>query len=167
MLHQALAQHGFASTQLGKGEARVWAPILREVPLFAPLTDRYLRRIASTAWVARVPQGAAVVRENFNATAFYVLLTGTASVSRNGVHLDVLYPGDYFGELGLVDPSPRTATVTADVEIWVMKLDRAAFWKLVEGEATILRELLQGLGARVRRLESERDGIRGFGPAAG
>jgi CRP/FNR family cyclic AMP-dependent transcriptional regulator len=127
---------------------------LGEVPLFAGLGKRDLRRLAATAGVKRLPAGRCIVRERFSAEAFYVLLAGTATVTQDGAEIGVLEAGDCFGELGLLDGSPRTATVTADTEVSVVRLARARFLELVDHQPTIARSMLATLAGRVRRAEA-------------
>lgn len=155
ILYRALEEEGFADAHLGKANPRLLAGILAEVPLFSRLSSRHLRRTAACAQVARVSGGQAIVREGFSAEGFYVLLTGSATVSREGRRLRTLQRGDFFGELGLLDGAPRTATVTAEADGWVMKLSRQAFVEMLDREPAIARRLLETLADRTRRLAHE------------
>jgi signal-transduction protein with cAMP-binding, CBS, and nucleotidyltransferase domain len=155
ILYRALEEEGFADAHLGKANPRLLAGILAEVPLFSRLSSRHLRRIADVAQVARVSGGQVIVREGFSAEGFYVLLTGSATVSQEGTRFRKLQRGDFFGELGLLDGAPRTATVTAETEGWVMKLSRQAFSDLLDREPAIARRLLETLAGRTRRVEHE------------
>jgi CRP/FNR family transcriptional regulator, cyclic AMP receptor protein len=154
LLHQALAESGFADAHLAKAKPQVWAGILAEVPLFSRLHRRDLRRIAEAAQVARVSGGQVMVREGFSAEAFYVLLTGTATVRRPDGGEVTLGRGDFFGELGLLDAAPRTASVVASTDLWVMKLPRRSFFELIDREPGIARGLLETLASRLRRHET-------------
>ena len=126
---------------------------LASVPLFAGLGKRQLRKVAGTATVTHVPAGQHVVREGFTAEAFYVILEGEARVTGTPVQAR-LGAGDFCGELGLLDGSPRSAGVLAETDIAAVKLPRKEFLDLVDRHAEIARVLLADLAARVRRLEA-------------
>ena len=134
-------------------EAQVPAALER-VPLFAGLGKRHLRKIAAASTVAHVPAGQHIVREGFSAEAFYIVLegeavvTGTPAISRLGA-------GDFCGELGLLDGSPRSASVIAETDVVAVRLPRKEFLDLVDHRPEIARALLADLAARVRRLETE------------
>ena len=134
-------------------EAQVLAALER-VPLFAGLGKRHLRKIAGASTVAHVPAGQHIVREGFSAEAFYIVLegeavvTGTPAISRLGA-------GDFCGELGLLDGSPRSASVIAETDVVAVRLPRKEFLDLVDHRPEIARALLADLAVRVRRLETE------------
>ncbi len=123
------------------------------VPLFAGLGKRDLRRIAGASTIAHVPAGHHIVREGFSAEAFYVILEGVAGVTGPAATTH-LRPGDFCGELGLLDGSPRSASVLAETEVVAVRLPRREFLELVDRRPEIARTLLADLAARVRRLEA-------------
>ena len=126
---------------------------LGSVPLFAGLGKRDLRRIAGASTVAHVLAGHHIVREGFSAEAFYIILDGEASVSGPAATTH-LRPGDFCGELGLLDGSPRSASVVAETDVVAVRLPRKEFLALVDHRPEIARALLADLAARVRRLEA-------------
>ena len=136
------------------GEPEVWAPMLAEIALFAGLDRPSLRRIAAVGQVARVSAGQVIVREGTSSQGLYVLLTGKATVQSSDGREVTLGRGDYFGELGLLDAAPRTASVTADADLWVMKLPRRKFLELMETDPGIARGLLETVASRMRRSEA-------------
>jgi hypothetical protein len=133
VLQEALAEAGFVNPHLGAARPKTWAPLLGRVPLF-------------------------IVREAFSAEAFYILLTGKATVLRCGAADVGLSRGDFFGELALLDQAERTASVVADTDLWTARIPRESFFDLLDHQPTIARGLLVALAERVRRLESERPG---------
>ena len=151
------ASHAAEGANLDLGSARPedWAHLLGDVSLFAHLGKRDLRRIAGAATIARVPAGKAIVREGFTAEAFYVLLTGRATVHRGGTPGAELRRGDFFGELGLIDGAPRTASVVADTDLWAARLPREQFFDLIDHKPAIARGLLVAMAERLRRVEAE------------
>jgi CRP-like cAMP-binding protein len=127
-------------------------PILAGIPLFAGLSKRDLRRVAAVSVLRTVPRGSRIVREGEPGRAFYVLLNGTARVVIGGAAVATLAPGQFFGELSLVDGGPRTATITAEEETAVLELSRAAFTGLLTDQPSIALALLRTLAGRIRAL---------------
>jgi CRP/FNR family transcriptional regulator, cyclic AMP receptor protein len=134
------------------GEMQVLAALER-VPLFAGLTRRHLRKVAGASTVVHVPAGQHILREGFSAEAFYVVLEGEAVVTGRPA-ASPLRAGDFCGELGLLDGTPRSASVIAETDVVVVKLPRKEFLDLVDHRPEIARALLADLAGRVRRLES-------------
>jgi CRP/FNR family cyclic AMP-dependent transcriptional regulator len=132
-------------------ESRVVAALAR-VPLFAGLGKRHLRKIAGASKVTHVPAGHHIVREGFSAEAFYIVLEGEAVVTGTPAS-SRLRAGDFCGELGLLDGSPRSASVMAETDVVAVRLPRKEFLDLVDHRPEIARALLADLAARVRRLE--------------
>jgi CRP-like cAMP-binding protein len=137
-----------------KGSVREWAAVLAEVPLFASLSARHLRRVAALAKLKRFERGVPVVVAGRPGDAFYVILDGEVSVGVPGRRRTRLGPGEYFGEMALLDGSPRSATVTADGDVLLLEVGRTAFARLLKQEPAITLTLLKALAARVRASES-------------
>ena len=129
-----------------------WIPVLQDVPLFAGLSKRHLRRVAGLAQAVRFSAGATIVRSGARGETFYVILDGAASVRAAGVTAQ-LGPMDFFGEMSLLDGGPRAATVVAEDETLTMRLSRAPFMKLIESEPDIARGIMKELVRRIRLLE--------------
>jgi CRP-like cAMP-binding protein len=149
----ALAEAGFSNPDMGTAKPEMWAHLLTSVPLFSSLGKRDLRRVAAASKITRVSAGQMIVREGFNAEAFYILLTGKATVQRPGAEDVGVSPGEFFGELGLLDGSPRIANVVAETDLWAVRLPRQDFLDLVDHQPSIARGLLQAMAGRLRRLE--------------
>jgi CRP/FNR family transcriptional regulator, cyclic AMP receptor protein len=130
-----------------------WIPVLAEVPLFAGLSRRHLRRVASLARTRRFAPGSSIVRKGEAGSAFFVLLDGGARVVTPKGRARRLKTGDFFGEMALFDDSPRSADVVADGEVQTMTISRSAFGKLLRSEPAIAHELLRTLAARLRAAE--------------
>src|SRR5919107_1626884 len=89
-------------------------PALEQLPLFGGLSRRARRRVAKVAHRIEVPQGTELVREGQVALELFVVVAGTAEVEREGRVVDVVMPGDFFGEIGAIeDGVRRNATVRA------------------------------------------------------
>jgi CRP-like cAMP-binding protein len=132
---------------------REWVVVLEQVPLFGGLSKRHLRRVAALAVARRFEAGTAIIRAGEPGDAFYVILDGTAEVRPRSGRATKLGPGDYFGEMALLDGAPRSASVEAKSEVLTMRLGRLAFAKLIKDEPQITVGLLRTLAQRVRGLE--------------
>jgi CRP/FNR family transcriptional regulator, cyclic AMP receptor protein len=132
---------------------REWVNVLAEVPLFAGLSKRHLRRIADQAVATRFPERAVIIRTGSRGETFHVILDGTAEVRlERGAPLR-LDQGDFFGEMALIDGKPRSASVEAMTDLLTMKLSRRAFLKVLEDEPAIALEIMKELAGRVRGLD--------------
>jgi CRP-like cAMP-binding protein len=151
LVADALAELVSAS---GRSLSHASVGVLRQVPLFAGLSDRHLRRVAKLATVARFRPNVAVVREARQGHTFFVILEGRAEV-RRGARTTELVSGDYFGEMALLDRGPRSATVTTQTETTVLRIAAAPFHKLLRSEPTIAIALLETLSLRIRELERQ------------
>jgi len=125
---------------------------LKEVPLFGNLSQRQLRRVASRGWEHTFPAGRILCDEGRGADEFFVILEGTAEASRRGKRVRGLGPGDYFGEIALLDNADRTATVVATTPLRCFLLGRSDF-KSVIYEEDIAVKLLVTMAQRLRAAE--------------
>lgn len=133
--------------------SRLWAPVLQELPLFAGVPKRHVRKIAGVATEARFSAGSRIVRQGEPGNAFFVILDGEASVVRPGLPAIALGPGDSFGEMALLDGGPRSATVVAQTDLLCLRLARAPFTKMLKSEPEIALALLAELSRRLRLAE--------------
>jgi CRP/FNR family transcriptional regulator len=100
--------------------------------------------------VVGLPAGTVLVREGEKGDAFYVVLEGTASLVREGRPRGTAGPGDHMGELALLDPAPRSATVTAVTAMTVGILDARMFTAIVRDVPALTSKLLAALARRLR-----------------
>ncbi|HEX6231365.1 MAG TPA: cyclic nucleotide-binding domain-containing protein [Actinomycetota bacterium] len=133
--------------------------MLARVPLFAGLSPRYLRRLADLTEEQRFMEGARIVREGDMGDTFYVVLEGEAKVvNRAGRTVNHLYPGDFFGEISLLDGGPRTAHVVASTPVTTLALPRKALLDSIKREPAIGAKLLAHAAALLRRMERSTSG---------
>ena len=123
---------------------------LHRVELFADMDRRQAEQIARLFKERRFAKGETVIMEGSGGAAFFLIESGEATVSRKGVDLASLGPGDYFGEIALIDGGPRSATVTAATDLVCYGLTFWEFRPLVERNGTIGWKLLQVLAKRLR-----------------
>lgn len=123
---------------------------LRKVSMFAGLTDRALGALAAKVEVIAYEAGRYIVRQNQIGTGFYLVIQGRARVVRGGEELAVLGPGDFFGELSVLDQSPRMAHVVALQPTVCLALASWNLIKLLERHPKIAVAMLQVLARRLR-----------------
>lgn len=126
---------------------------LRSVPLFEGLSDRSLKAIASKARVVDQPAGKEVVSEGGGGAGFHLILEGSATVSLHGTERRTLHPGDYFGEISMIDGKPRSASVQVGEGLRTLSLPAWEFRPLLEEQPEIARTLLLTLCERLRQAE--------------
>jgi CRP/FNR family transcriptional regulator, cyclic AMP receptor protein len=123
---------------------------LSNVPLFATMSLKEREAVRALLSEVDVPAGARLAREGAIGHEFFIIVSGTASVEHEGVHVADVGPGDYQGELSLLDGGRRTATVTATSPMTVMVASQQEFNQLLDEHPTIARRMLPSLAARVR-----------------
>ena len=126
---------------------------LSAVPLFADCNRAELKSVARhTADISAEP-GQVLIKEGQGAHDFFVIVFGEAEVSRNGEVVARLSDGDYFGELGVLDPGRRDATVTARTAMELIVLAQWDFEQALEEAPGMTRRLLAGMAHRLRTLD--------------
>ncbi len=85
--------------------------------------------------------------------SFFFLIDGRVSVQTVAGGNDALHPGDFFGEMSLLDGEPRSATVSAITDVRLLVVERLHFWQLLNETPDLVRRMLVTLSTRVRRLE--------------
>jgi CRP-like cAMP-binding protein len=127
--------------------------LLRSVPLFSGLEKKDLELLANTFKERTFSPGEQIAREGDRGIGFFVIESGSAKVSQGGQERGSLGPGDYFGEIALIDEGARSATVTAESELRCYGMTSWEFRPLVETNATIAWHLLQTMAKRLRAAE--------------
>jgi CRP/FNR family transcriptional regulator, cyclic AMP receptor protein len=121
-----------------------------DIPLFRGLSKRHLKRVARLAELRQYVGSRPIVRVGTPGDAFYIVVDGSAEAQTAEGTTVPLKPGDYFGELALLDGAPRSATVSSVGELTTARIARPDFLKLLREEPTIAVGLLTGLVAIVR-----------------
>jgi len=134
------------------------APVetLKRVPLFTELDRRELEQIARLFKERRFSEGEVVVRQDSGGAAFYLIESGEAAVSIDGVQRSILHQGDYFGEIALIDEGPRAATITALSDLVCFGLTFWDFRPLVQQSGPIGWKLLEAMVKKLRAEQSYR-----------
>ena len=129
--------------------------LLQRVPLFAELKPRELQRLSGSFKERTFSEGASVATEGEGAAGFFVIESGEAVVTVHGDERGRLGPGDYFGDIAMIDQGDRTATILAKSELKCYGLTFWDFRPLVESDARIAWPLLQVMAKRLRAAEAE------------
>jgi CRP/FNR family transcriptional regulator, cyclic AMP receptor protein len=132
------------------------APVeaLRKVPLFAELEQRELEMLARQLHERRFPEGAEVTKEGAGGAGFFVIAEGNAEVSVRGEKRSTLGPGDYFGEIALIDEGMRSASITAATDLLCYGMTPWEFRPFVEEHPQVAWTLLTTLAKRLREAQA-------------
>jgi CRP/FNR family transcriptional regulator, cyclic AMP receptor protein len=130
------------------------APIelLQQVPLFKGLDQKHLKSLSAEFTERRFSEGQELTAEGSGGAGFFVIESGTAKVTVDGEDRRTLGPGDFYGEIALIDGGTRTATITAASDGVAHGLTRWQFKPLIEMHGEIAWPLLEAMASRVREL---------------
>jgi CRP/FNR family transcriptional regulator, cyclic AMP receptor protein len=123
--------------------------VLQRVPLFAGLERKELESIAGRMRERTFPEGQTVTEQGAGGAGFFVVESGEAQVSVDGVRRGTIGPGDYFGEIALLTGSERTATIVATTDLHCYGMTPWDFRPLVEGNPQIAWKLLQSMAEKL------------------
>lgn len=123
---------------------------LRSVPLFSELGKGELLKVAAHLREDWFNPGEDIVTAAETDGRFYVITSGRAKVIANGRTVRTIGPGGFFGEMSLLDGSPRSATVRAETQVHTLWLGRVNFLVLLEENWKMAAKVLADLCARVR-----------------
>jgi CRP/FNR family transcriptional regulator, cyclic AMP receptor protein len=123
--------------------------LLKKVPLFSGCSKSELRELAKTADELDVREGTVLTREGKSGREFFVLISGSARVTKSGRKIAELGPGDWLGEIALITDSPRTATVTATSPVDLLVITDRRFRTVVETMPSIAMKVLASVGQRL------------------
>lgn len=137
---------------------------LKKIPLFRYLTYQELVKVLNITYLETYDAGAEIIKEADSGEELYVILAGKVLVSRSGQEIVELHPGIHFGEMALVDQSPRSATVTARDATRLLVVQRRSFYTLIRKEPVLAVKLLwsfvQVLSRRLRETNEQLSGAR-------
>ena len=115
---------------------------MNQVPMFSGLSKAEINSLQRLMTAVSINSGKTVVREGDVGREFMIILSGTASVSRQGNKFATLGPGDFFGEMSLLGKGPRSATVTAETDLLVEALNRREFATMLHKNPEIAEKIL-------------------------
>ena len=125
---------------------------LERIPLFAGLSRKERRSVAQRADEVDIDAGREIVREGEFAYEFFAIEEGTAEVKRGEQHLAELGPGDFFGEMGLIEKAPRNATVIARSPVTAVVMTGSAFRQIDRELPSVAKQIRRAIDERCRHL---------------
>lgn len=128
--------------------------LLKRVPLFQGLDDKHIDMLSRTFTDRTFEAGQNIVSEGAGGVGFFIIGDGEAVVTVGGEERRTLGPGEYFGEVALIDEGSRSATIAAKTDVTAYGLTPWQFRPLVEENATIAWPLLVAMAKRLREVES-------------
>jgi CRP/FNR family cyclic AMP-dependent transcriptional regulator len=137
--------------------------VLKNVPLFSSFTDQQLALLLPAVQHRRFPRGSYVIRAGEETDALYIILAGRAKVlipddDGNEVILSMIGPNEFFGEMGLLDDQPRSASVETLEPCEMLRITRSAFLACLkdnfDAALVIIRNLVKRLREADRKIES-------------
>ena len=132
--------------------------VLKSVPMFGGFPDDQLRALATMVTRRSVPRSTVIMHEGDPTDALYIVMSGRLKVMMGEadgkeVILGILGPGEFFGEMGLIDDSPRSATVTAIEPCELLAVGKRAFKKCLSENITLALAVLQVVVKRLREAD--------------
>lgn len=123
---------------------------LAKVPFFASLSKKDLQRVAKSSDETPIAAGQPLVEQGRTGHEFFLILEGTAVVRRNNRKVAELGPGQYFGELAILDRGPRSASVVANTDLRVLVLGQREFVGLLDSTPGLAYKILTVMAQRLR-----------------
>ena len=146
-------------TGLATAEIQLKLDTMRAIPLFKYLTYKELVKLLNITATAEIEPGTQVMAEGDDGDSFFVTLEGSLAVTKGGAPVAVLEQGTHFGEMAMVDRSPRSATVTARERTRLLQIRRDTFYDVLRKDPQLAVKLLwsfvQVLTVRLRQSTSE------------
>jgi CRP/FNR family cyclic AMP-dependent transcriptional regulator len=127
--------------------------LLKRIPLFSDLQGRELESLANSFKERKFDAGDTIANEGSGGIGFFVIGEGEAGVTVHGDERAKLGPGDYFGEVALIDEGQRSASITANTPVTAYGLTSWEFRPFVESNGKVAWKLLQTLAKRLRAAE--------------
>jgi len=130
--------------------------LLARVPLFEGLSKKHLEQVSALATRIDAAEGKVLTREGDTGREFIVILEGTVEIKRGDELIATHGPGDYFGEISLIEHTPRTATVVATSPVVLDVIGQREFATLLEDEPEIGKKIKATAAQRLAELDAEK-----------
>ena len=127
--------------------------LLHNIPLFARFDRKHLERLGMLTDEVDVPTGKVLIRQGEVGDDLMVIVSGQVGVERDGARVNALGPGDFFGEISLIDHGPRTATVTAEAPTRLLVVNHRDFHTLMDEFPEVAATVMLCLADRLRSLD--------------
>jgi len=126
---------------------------LGDVPLFTGVKPKELKKLAGRMQERTFSEGETITTEGKSGIGFFVIEDGNATVSIDGKIIRTLGPGEYFGDIALIDSGPRSATIVATTDLRCQGLTAWEFRPFIEDHPEVAWQMLETLAARLREAE--------------
>ena len=127
----------------------------RESPVFEPALLAQFEAALARPSIVRFPPRGAIMREGQTGAYMYILKSGRVAIWIRDKVIEVVNPGGTFGEMAVVDQSPRTANATADMDCELLAVDRASLLAAVESQPAFAMAMLRAVAERIRHMNSQ------------
>ncbi|MHB8437923.1 MAG: Crp/Fnr family transcriptional regulator [Acidimicrobiales bacterium] len=127
---------------------------LGDIWLFSACTSSQLKTIRRQVEEITVDAGRTLTEEGASGREFFFIVDGKATVRRGGRKIAALEPGQYFGELSLLDRLPRSATIVSDTPMTLLVLDQRRFNGLLDAMPSMAHKLLVAMSKRIREADA-------------
>jgi CRP-like cAMP-binding protein len=128
---------------------------LKTIPLLAGLPHADLELLAKKVKDVRQPPGAEIIKEGTSGSSVFLIVEGACEVRRAGAKIRDLQGGDFFGEISILDPAPRTATVRTTEATLLLVLEGYDFRTALKSSMQMSQKLITALAARLRHMTDE------------
>ncbi|MFZ5442481.1 MAG: cyclic nucleotide-binding domain-containing protein [Myxococcota bacterium] len=128
---------------------------LKTIPLFAGLPHGDVERLAAKVSEVRHAPGSEIIKEGTSGSSVFLIVSGLCEVRRNNNRIRELGPGEFFGELSILDPAPRTATVRATEPTVLLALEGYDFRTALKSSMQMAQQLIIVLAERLRHMTDE------------
>ena len=132
---------------------------IADVPMFAACSEKELAIVSKLTTQTDVPAGKELTKQGAPGQEFVIVLEGTAIATHNGKEVARFGPGDYFGEIALLDPGERTATVTAETPMLIGVVGPGEFSQMLDEVPALARKIMRGLARQIRALNAAVDNV--------
>jgi len=129
--------------------------LLERVPLFSGISREDLEVLGAIADEIDVPAEKVLTHEGYHEGYFFVIVSGTVRIDRGGRTINTIGPGDFLGEIALLDGGPRTATATTETPCRLLSLTYPMFHELLDNSPSIRSAILEAVGQRLRAMDEE------------
>jgi CRP/FNR family cyclic AMP-dependent transcriptional regulator len=126
--------------------------LLARVPLFAGISAADIEELGAIADEVDVRAGTVLTHEGYREGFFFIIVSGTVRIERGGRTINTIGPGDFLGEIALLDGGPRTATATAETPCHLLSMSYQMFHELLDASPSIRAAILEAVGRRLRDL---------------
>jgi CRP-like cAMP-binding protein len=128
---------------------------LARVPLFSACSKDELRKLSHATTDIPIAEGQVLVREGERGMEFFIIVSGTAKITRKGRKVGEIGPGGFFGELALLIDADRNATVTALTPMEAIVLSRREFDAALAAAPRMTRKIMVGMATRLAEFDSK------------